>query len=89
MTAQCFLKFQSFNVEGLKSKLKDETFIDSIKKFDFITLVETWLPANPSINIEGYYCQELSQNKRDGPRVVLLCWLKNLEERSKFLFIKK
>ena len=52
MTAQCFLKFQSFNVEGLNSKLKDETFIDSIKKFDFITLVEAWLQANPSINIE-------------------------------------
>ena len=41
MTTQCFLKFQSFNVEGLNGKLKDETFTDSIKRFDFITLVET------------------------------------------------
>ena len=57
------MKFQSFNVEGLNSKLKDETFIDSIKKFDFITLVETWLPANPSINIEVYYCYNRSRTK--------------------------
>ena len=63
MTTQCFLKFQSFNVEGLNSKLKNETFTDSIKTFDFITLVETWLPANPSINIEGYYCYNRSRFK--------------------------
>ena len=79
MTEQCFLKFQSFNIEGLNSKLRDETFIDSIKKFDFITLVKTWLPANPSVNIEGYVYiigQELSQNKRDDTRLVSVCWLK-------------
>ena len=63
MTTQCFLKYQSFNVEGLNSKLKDETSIGSIKKFDFISLVETWLPANPSINIEGYYCYNRSRIK--------------------------
>ena len=75
MTTQCFLKFQSFTVEELNSKLKDETFIDSIRKFDFITLVETWLPANPSINtvVIG---QEVSQNKRDSTWVILVCWLK-------------
>ena len=56
MTTPCFLKFKSFNVERLSSKLKDESFIDGLKKFDFITLVETWLSPKANINIAGYYC---------------------------------
>ena len=55
MTTQCFLKFQSFNIEGLSSKLKDDSFIDGLKRFDFITLVETWLSSKANINIDGYY----------------------------------
>ena len=55
-TSQCYLKFQSFNVEGISNQLKNDVFLSSIKKFDFISLVETWLPESSKINIEGYYC---------------------------------
>ena len=50
-------------MEGLTSKLKDSEFCDSLKKFDFITLVETWFPVNKTINIEGYYCYNRSRPK--------------------------
>ena len=63
MTTQCFLKFKSFSVEGLTSKLKDSEFCDSLKKIDFITLVETWFPVNKTINVEGYYCYNRSRPK--------------------------
>ena len=55
-SAQCYLKFQSFNVEGISNQLKNDVFLSSIKKFDFISLVETWLPESSKINIEGCYC---------------------------------
>ena len=63
MTTQCFLKFQSFNIEGLSSKLKDDSFIDGLKRFDFITLVETWLSPKANINIDGYYCYNKARIK--------------------------
>ena len=63
MTTQRFLKFESFNVEGLPSKLKESEFCDSLKKFDFMTLVETWFSVNKTINIEGYYCYNRSRPK--------------------------
>ena len=56
MTSQCYLQFQSFNVEGLVNKIKDHDFLDSIKQYDFITLVETWVSGKISVDIEGYYC---------------------------------
>ena len=69
MTTQCFLKFKSFNVEGLTSKLKDSEFCDSLEKFDFITLVETWFPVNKTINIEGYYhCNRSSPKAKKARR---------------------
>ena len=68
MTTQCFLKFKSFNVEGLTSKLKDSEFCDSLKKIDFITLVETRFPVNKTINIEGYYCYNRSRPKAEKAR---------------------
>ena len=63
MTTQCFLKFQSFNIEGLSSKLKDDSFIDGLKRFDFITLVETWLSPKANINTDGYYCYNKARIK--------------------------
>ena len=44
MNSHCFLKFKSFNVEGLCNKLNDNNFVNSLSKYDFIALVETWLP---------------------------------------------
>ena len=63
MTTQCFLKFQSFNIERLSSKLKVDSFIDGLKIFDFITLVETWLSPKENINIDGYYCYNKARIK--------------------------
>ena len=63
MTSQCYLKFQSFNVEGLVNKIKDHDFLDSIKQYDFITLVETWVSGKISVDIEGYYCFNKSRKK--------------------------
>ena len=41
MLSKRYLKFVSFNVEGLRNKLDDINFKNEISKFDFITLVET------------------------------------------------
>ena len=54
MLSKRYLKFASFNVEGLRNKLDDINFKNEISKFDFITLVETWLPADEQVNLEGY-----------------------------------
>ena len=53
MLSKRYLKFASFNVEGLRNKLDDINFKNEISKFDFITLVETWLPADVQVNLEG------------------------------------
>ena len=63
MTSQCYLKFQSFNLEGLVNKIKDHDFLDSIKQYNFITLAETWVSGKISADIEGYYCFNKSRNK--------------------------
>ena len=55
LKSHCFLKFKSFNVEGLHNKLNDNNFVNSLIKYDFITLVETWLPEKSTVNISGYY----------------------------------
>ena len=49
------LKFGSFNAEGLRDKTLDPFFINFIQDFDFLTLVETWLPPNSKVNSEGFY----------------------------------
>ena len=55
LKSHCFLKFKSFNVEGLHNKLNDNNFVHSLSKYDFITLVETWLPEKSTVKIPGYY----------------------------------
>ena len=53
MLPKKYLKFASFNVEGLRSKLDDNNFKREISKHDFITLVETWLPPDEQVHFEG------------------------------------
>ena len=65
MTSQCYLKFQSFKVEGLVKKIKDHEILDSIKQYDFITLVETWVSGKISVDTEGYYCFNKSRKKAE------------------------
>ena len=54
MLSKRYLKFASFNVEGLRNKLDDINFKNEISMFDFIILVETWLPADEQVNLEGH-----------------------------------
>ena len=44
----------SFNVEGLKTKLDDPSFLELIQKYDIIILTETWKADNLKINIGGF-----------------------------------
>ena len=50
-----YLKFLTYNVEGLKSKLNDPSFLDMIKEYDVIVLLETWLDGKQSLNIDGFW----------------------------------
>ena len=50
-------------MEGLVNKIKDHDFLDSIKQYDFITLIETWVSGKISVDIEGYYCFNKSREK--------------------------
>ena len=42
--AKNFLRFGVWNIEGLHRKLNDTDFLSKIDHFDFISLVETWIP---------------------------------------------
>ena len=86
MTSQCYLKFQSFNVEGLVNKIKDHDFLDSIKQYDFITLVKTWVSGKISVDIEGYYCFNKSRKRLNDIREVLVSWLKSPHEKASNYF---
>ena len=55
MTLKYFLKFQSYNIEGLSDKLRNQDLLSEISKYHFVTLVETWLPGGFNINIPGFY----------------------------------
>ena len=54
MGVKKFLKFCSWNIEGLSGKSDDEDFLSIIDSFDFISLVESWLSQN-TVNIQGFY----------------------------------
>ena len=45
----------SFNVEGLKTKLDDLSFLELIQKYDINILTETWKADTLKINIEGFW----------------------------------
>ena len=38
MTSNCFLKFLSYNIEGVSSKLRNEKLLSEIMKYDFISI---------------------------------------------------
>ena len=59
----CFFKFMSYNVEGLLPMLSDNSFIEKITKYDFISLIETWLPEGFNINIPGFYSMSKYRKK--------------------------
>ncbi|KAL9982422.1 hypothetical protein ACROYT_G004461 [Oculina patagonica] len=63
MFTQRCLKFASFNVEGLRNKMEDPSFTSEISKYDFVTLVETWLPTDEQVNFDGYISFSLYRKK--------------------------
>ena len=50
-----YLKFLTYNVEGLKSKLIDPSFLNMIKKYDIIIFLETWFSDKHNLNIDGFW----------------------------------
>ena len=64
------MKFCSFNVEGLFDKLQDREFTQVIQNYDFITLVETWLPTKSKISIEGFYSFSKTGKRTKGQGVI-------------------
>ena len=62
------IHFCSFNIEGLKNKLEEKEFYDTISKFDFITLVETWLPDQYKIDIPNFYVYSKCRKKHKKAR---------------------
>ena len=58
----------SFNIEGLKNKLEEKEFYDTFSKFDFITLVEAWLPDQYKIDIPNFYVYSKYRKKHKKAR---------------------
>ena len=50
-----YLKFLTYNVEGLKSKLFDPSFLNMIMKYDIIILLETWFSEKQNLNIDEFW----------------------------------
>ena len=63
MTSKCFLKFLSYNIEGVSSKLRNEKLLSEIMKYDFISLVETWLPDGSNLNIPGIFHSQKGEQR--------------------------
>ena len=55
MKFQKSLKFCSWNIEGLSTKLHDEDFLSIVNSFDCISLVENWLSDPIVVNLPGFY----------------------------------
>ena len=50
-----YLKFLTYNVEGLKSKLDEPSFLIMFKQYDVIIFLETWLDNKQNLNIEDFW----------------------------------
>ena len=48
------LKLFSFNVEGLKPRLEDPNFLETIQDYGISILAETWKNDPSKINIQGF-----------------------------------
>ena len=48
------LRLFDFNVEGLKSKLEDTSFIKLVQQFDISVLTETWKRDTSKLDLEGF-----------------------------------
>ena len=48
------LQFLSWNVQGIRSKLNDQDFLEYISKFDVLIFTETWHSEITNLNIDGF-----------------------------------
>lgn len=69
--------FLSYNVEGITSKLKDTNFVSFIQKFDFVTLVETFVESFTSTQFPDFTsfvapAKKLSKKGRRSGGIIIL-----------------
>ena len=57
------LKLFSFNIDGLKPKLEDPNFLETIQDYDISILTETWKNDPSKVNIEGFWDYSQVQTK--------------------------
>ena len=53
------LSIISWNVEGLKSSLDDEDFLNLVHNFDLVFCSETWQRRGDNFELSGYECIEV------------------------------
>ena len=63
MTSKYFFKFLSYNIEGVSGKLRNEKLLSEIMKYDFISLVETWLPDGNNLSIPGFFYSQKGEQR--------------------------
>ena len=68
MKFQKSLRFCSWNIEGLSTKLYDEDFLSIINSFDCISLVENWLSDPSVVNLPGFYSSKLREKSKRANR---------------------
>ena len=59
------LKIMSWNCEGLKNKVKSSDFINYVKEFCIIGLIETWCERGMNFQLPGYLCFSQNVEKRN------------------------
>ena len=88
MLVKRFVKFCSWNIEGLAGKLADEDFLSTIETFDCVSLVETW-SSETDVNIEGFYSfskgRQASNNARRNSGGITVLVKSELRKGVKFL----
>lgn len=62
------LRIVSWNINGLLTKLADETFKEILNDFDIIFFNETWISKNNTLELDilGYKCVHVYGNKAHG-----------------------
>ncbi len=48
------LNIATLNVNGLARKVKNDSFVNTVHKYDFVALVETWCTRQSNLNVRGY-----------------------------------
>ena len=77
------ISFATWNIHGLSkqlSKLKNDDFIDTVRKYDCIALLETWHTDVSNIQLDGYSfldCRTKRQKKRGRNKAGIILFVRN------------